>query len=107
MKKKKSTILTLFYMVFIVYSIYYAFYMLGYAEVKVRNETILTKEAMEQFEQDLSEGKDVTLENYLQVNKKDYSTKISKLGNKAASFFEYIMDEGIENFVLIIRKLFS
>lgn len=107
MKKKRNNFLKLFYFVLVIYSVYYAFYMFGYAEVKVHNETVLTEEAMRKFEKDISENKDVTLEDYLTINKKDYSNKICRFGNNIAYIFEYVMDEGLKNMVLIIRKLFS
>ena len=62
---------------------------------------------MEKFENDVSEGKDVTLEDYLTYETKDYTTNISVIGNKIAGGIEYLMKEGIENAVLVIEKLFS
>lgn len=62
---------------------------------------------MQKFEQDIDAGKDVTLSDYLSYNNKDYSTKISKLGNKIAGATEYVMKEGIKSTVSIIKKLFS
>jgi len=62
---------------------------------------------MEKFENDISEGKDVTIKDYLIYDKKDYKTKISVVGNKIAGSIEYLMGEGIENVVLVLEKLFS
>lgn len=62
---------------------------------------------MKKFEEDVENGKDVTLEDYLSYDTKDYSTKISVIGNKIAGSIEYLIAEGIENIVLVIEKLFS
>lgn len=70
------------------------------------NKMSMTKEAMEKFEKDISEGKNIEIENYLDTVK-DYSNSLSKLGNKTSSFFENIMGDGIKRTFKVIGSLFS
>lgn len=97
----------MFFLTLAFYTIFYVFYLAGYLTKETEQKTILTKEAIERFENDIEQGKDVTIKDYLTYNKKDYKTKISIVGNKIAGSIEYLMEEGIENAVLVIEKLFS
>ena len=55
----------------------YFIYQNGYYDKLTRDKILLTNEQIERFEQDVIDGKDVTLEDYVE-EKKDYTTKISK-----------------------------
>lgn len=74
----------------------YIIYETGYYEYKLQNRTVLTKEQMEQFEKDVEEGKDVTLNDYLVETEVDYSNKLTdttvKISSKVNSYFK----KGIE-----------
>ena len=56
---------------------------------------------IEEFENDILEGNDISLENYL-TNNKDLSTKTSNFSLKISSKLENIVDNSIK---FIFRKL--
>ena len=63
MKKKKNNFV--FVLTIVLFGIYMALYYMaetGYYEYKEYNKMIVTEEAMKQFERDISEGKDVSVE---------------------------------------------
>lgn len=61
--------------------------MTGYYEYTESKKTTLTKSAMERFEQDIKEGKEIKAENYLE-QERDYNNKASTLGMKVSSLIE-------------------
>ncbi len=82
--------------------LYFA-YQNGYYERVTRDKILLTNKSIEQFEQDVSEGKDVTIEDYLE-EEKNYSTKTSKISLTLSSKLENMLDKGIK---YLFRKLSS
>lgn len=49
----------------------------GYYEKKLRNNSILTEEQIKKFEEDIKEGKNVDISNYVINKNKDYTTKLT------------------------------
>ena len=107
MPKKRSKVLTLFYMLVIFYAVFYFFFLNGYLESVEKDKLTLTKEAMVKFENDVANGKDVTLNDYLSLDKKDYSTNVSKVGNTLGRGVEYLMKDGIKILTDTLKKLFT
>lgn len=106
MKKKKRNPLLI--MTIILFGIYAALYFMasaGYYEYKEYNKMIVTEEAMRQFEKDISEGKDISINNYITTEYKDYSNKVSDLGLKTGNMVEKFMTEGLGNFFKVVSKL--
>ena len=48
----------------------------GYYEKKLRDNSILTEEQIKKFEEDLKNGKNVDISNYVINENKDYTTKL-------------------------------
>lgn len=61
--------------------------MSGYYQYNESKKTTLTKDAIERFENDVREGKEIIAKNYL-AEEKNYSNRISKLGMKISSTIE-------------------
>ena len=107
MKKKKKNPFLIF--ITILFGIYIGMYTLlkgGYYQYKEYNKMVLTKEAMDKFESDISEGKDVTLSDYITNNTENYQNKVSKLGYNTSKFFENFFNEGLSNIFKVLGKLF-
>lgn len=49
----------------------------GYYEKKLRNNSILTEEQIKKFENDIKEGKNVDINNYVINENKDYTTNFT------------------------------
>ena len=58
-----------------------------YSSIYYENKKVLTNEAIERFEKDLKEGKEIIPENYI-TKEKNYNNKISKLGIKTSKLIE-------------------
>ena len=58
-----------------------------YSSIYYENKKVLTDEAIERFEKDLKEGKEIIPENYI-IKEKNYNNKISKLGIKTSKLIE-------------------
>jgi len=85
--------------------LYLIIYETGYYEYKLQNRTVLTKEQMEQFEKDVQEGKDVTLNDYLIETEVDYSNRLTdttvKISNKVTIYFK----KGVEFVFRQVNKM--
>ena len=79
----------------------YFIYQNGYYDKLTRDKILLTNEQIERFEQDVIDGKDVTLEDYVE-EKKDYTTKISKASLKISDKIDNLIDKGIK---FIFKKI--
>lgn len=78
----------------------------GYYETKASNRATLTKEAMENFENDLANGEMVDVKDYLTKEYVDYSNGVTKLGNKLTNDLSAIMTKGISGIVEVLKGLF-
>lgn len=58
-------------------------------------QNVLTEEAIVKFEQDIKEGKDITVSSYLK-EEKDYDNKLSDLGKKISSGIEIGFKKGLK-----------
>ena len=104
-KKKKKPIFKVIILTLI--GIYLAVYLAfegGYYNYKEYNKMNITKEAMAQFEKDIAEGKDITIEEYI-TETKDYRNKVSDLGVKSGEFTEKVIVDGLGSIFKIIGKL--
>ncbi len=52
----------------------------GYYDYEQYKKKVLTEEKIKQFEKDVKEGKNLSLENYLENHQVNYQNKISRLG---------------------------
>lgn len=70
----------------VVWLLFFSFLVLYFAQAKgyyeqLNNEkTYLTEEKIKQFEQDVEDGKEIKVENYVVNLKKDYQNKVSSFG---------------------------
>lgn len=75
----------------------------GYSEQIAGDKVSLTNQKIEEFETDILNGENISLETYL-TKEEDYSTKTSEASLKISSKFENLVDSGIK---FIFRKLGS
>jgi len=79
----------------------------GYYEAKLSEKTTITNEAMEQFEKDIKEGKEVDITDYITDLHKDYSNQTTKAGVAFSNTMESIMSKGIGEVINIFKMLFT
>jgi len=108
MKKKKFNYFWfIFSILFLIFCAYTISYESGYYEANVSRKSKITQEKLEEFEQDVSEGKEVDLKNYVSTDFVDYSSPLSKLGSSISNAFDNFMANGFISFFDTISKLFT
>ena len=110
MTKKKnngSWVLKLLGLLFILYLSLSVAIHSGYYEAKLSEKTTITKEAMEQFEEDIKNGKDVDIREYLTDKNQDYSNQTTRLGLLFSESVESFMTKGIDGMIEIVKTLFT
>ncbi len=110
MKKKNNNSGLFWWPLFILFIMYVGYTMAlesGYYTSKVKSKTILTEEKIEEFEKDIKEGKELDLKDYVVSDYHDYSSPLSKAGEKLSLGLENFITKGIGEFVSVVSKLFS
>ena len=92
---------------FLAFLAYYIAYSSGYYEAKVTRKATITEEKLQEFEDDVKEGKDVDLKDYVSNDSIDYSSPVSKLGNGIARGFDSFMSGGVTDFFNMLGELFT
>ncbi len=106
-RKKKNYFLVLVNILFVMFIFIYVIGETGYHEARIQNETVLTEEAIKQFEQDVLEGKEVDLEKYVKKETVDYSNAFTNIGEKLNNTVLIIINDGAGEIVNIFKYLFS
>ncbi len=109
MKIKKGTKFFLFclFILFVVYVGLYIANVSGYYETRLNHKTYLTNEEIKQFEQDIKDGKNISLKQYITKKNISYNNKISKAGLFFSNCVEKFMSEGIVDILDVLKKLFT
>lgn len=77
----------------------------GYYEFEQHNKMVLTKEKIKEFEQDVADGKEVDIKNYIVNDTPNYENSVSKLGNTVSTKLEKFIQSGIESTFDFLSKL--
>jgi len=72
----------------------------GYYETEEKNKMILTNKQIMEFEKDVSEGKQVDINNYLKDSYVDYSNSFSKKMDRASLEIEKVFNK-------VLKELFK
>ncbi len=106
-KKPSRHFFRILIILFILFTSLYIAMESGYYESKISQKTTLTKDKMIQFEKDVNEGKNIDINDYLEEETKDYSSKVSKAGMNISNGTEKFMTSGISEIFKFIGNLFS
>ena len=79
----------------------------GYYEAKLSEKTTITDEKMKQFEEDIRNGLDVDIKDYVTDIKQDYSNQTTKAGVMFSSAIETVMSKGIDGMINVFKALFT
>lgn len=85
-------ILLLLFIIFI--TLFFASYT-GYYDYENRKTKELTEKQMKKFEEDIKNGVNLDLENYLVKPKNDYQNILSKIGSKTSKTFSNIISGSV------------
>lgn len=75
-----------------------------YYESQLHKKTIFTEEQIKKFEQDVADGKDVSIEDYIDEKKNNYSNKTSQAGLFLSKGITGYVKKGIEKSFKMIAK---
>ena len=78
----------------------------GYYDVKMGRKATITEEKLKEFEQDVKDGKNIDLKDYLTKDYIDYSSGVSRFGSKIGTSLDKLMDGGIKDFLELLGSLF-
>ena len=67
----------------------------GYYEYEIAQNTRLTEESIKRFEEDVEQGKNIDINDYVVTKKTDYNNSISLLGNKVSEKIEDTISKGL------------
>ena len=76
----------------------------GYYEYKKHEQVVLTEEQIKQFEQDVKDGKNIDLQNYLDSTNKNYQTKFSQFGLNVSNSLANIVKNSVDGFFKYVSK---
>ena len=77
----------------------------GYYEYELNKKSTLTQEAIKAFEQDVREGKEIDINDYLVNESKDYSNSFSKVGLNLSNKIGKLFSEGVKFIFNSVGKL--
>lgn len=77
----------------------------GYYEYEQHQKAILTEEKIKQFEQDVLDGKNIDINEYLTNTDKNYQNKVSRLGLNVSNQIGDVVKTGIEGIFKFLNKM--
>ena len=106
-KKKIHWFLKVLMVLFIVYISLTIAISTGYYEAKLNEKTVVTEEGMRRFEEDVKNGKEVDIKDYIDDRHEDYASKTSKAGLTISKIVEKFMTDGISKMINVLKTLFT
>ena len=79
----------------------------GYYEYKNNQKTIFTEEKIKEFEKDIKEGKNIKINNYLKDNSKDYSNRLTDIGDGISDLINDSVNFILKGGFKIIEKMIN
>ncbi len=104
-KKLNKIFKIIFYLCFISYLTFYTAGKTGYYEYSERKKMSFTKEQIEQFENDIKNGKNIDIKEYLKNTDKDYQNKISKMTLSLSETISKYTKKGINTIFTKLGKV--
>ncbi len=79
----------------------------GYYEYKNNQKTIFTEEKIKEFEKDIKEGKNIKINNYLKDNSKNYSNRLTDIGDGISDLINDSVNFILKGGFKIIEKMIN
>lgn len=97
----------LFFIIFIGFTVLYFSQATGYYEYKIHNKVTLTDEEIKKFEQDVKDGKNIDVENYVKDDSPHYDNDLSNLGLKISKKISAGITKGLNKFFTYLGDIAS
>ena len=79
----------------------------GYYEYSNNKKTVFTEEKIKEFEKDVAEGKNINIKDYMETSSKDYSNKVSRLGDNMSDFINNSVNYVLKGSFKVIEKMIN
>lgn len=79
----------------------------GYYEYKKREQVSLTAEQIKKFEEDVKNGVNIDLEDYLSETNKNYQTKLSQIGLNLSNSIADTVKKGVDGIFKYLNNFMS
>lgn len=79
----------------------------GYYEYKKREQVSLTADQIRQFEEDVKNGVNIDLENYLENTNKNYQTKLSQIGLNVSNSIADTVKTSVDSIFNYLNKFIN
>lgn len=106
-KKKTNIFSKVMIILFLLFLICYILSISGYYENKMHLKTTFTEEKMNEFENDVKNGVEIDLNNYIDTSEKNYSNKFTKISDNLGNISCNIFEKGLAGVIEILKALFS
>lgn len=105
-KKKKNNLFTkILSILFLIYISLYMMDNLGYYNINTKNK-VLTEQAIKEFENDIKNGKNIDIKNYVGDNT-NYKNFYSELGYNMSTIVDTFFNKGLKKVGGILKKFFQ
>ena len=105
-KKLCSKIFSIiFFTLFISFVAIYISSATGYYEFEQHKKMILTEEKIKEFEQDVKDGKEIDIKEYVTNDIPNYENNVSKLGSLISLQLENFVQNGLDSTFKFFNKL--
>ena len=105
-RKKNNKIYRFIFMVFFLsFLVIYFSEITGYYQYQNHKKATLTQEQIKKFENDIAEGKEVDINEYLVADNRTYNNKLSKLTSKLSDGISSVVESGVESTFKFLSRL--
>ena len=105
--KSKKIIKFIFTIIITIFIFSYVIEESGYYEYNLQNRKNLTEQEIKEFEQDIKDGKDIDIKNYMQKANQDYSNNLTKatssMSIKANNYIKLILTDSFKIFEKLVK----
>ncbi|MDD2409143.1 MAG: hypothetical protein PHD03_00250 [Bacilli bacterium] len=106
-KKSTNKFKIIFYILLLSFCFVYFSGKTGYYETNLQKNTLLTSDAIKEFEKDVAEGKAVNIKDYIKADVNDYHNSYSNLGFYISKSIDTILTDGVSKITSILKTLFT
>lgn len=106
-KKKRNYFKGIMWCLILLFFAVYIFGSSGYSEKITYENTVLTKEAINEFEEDVLNGEILDLNTYIEVDTKDYSNTFTNIGENLNDAILLIVTDGFSEITNIFKYLLT
>ncbi|MDD4706270.1 MAG: hypothetical protein PHS24_03575 [Bacilli bacterium] len=106
-KKPTNKFKFIFYIILISFCLVYFSGKTGYYETNLQKNTLLTSEAIKEFERDVALGKAVDIKDYIKADVNDYRNSYSNFGFYVSKSIDVVLTDGVSKITKFLKTLFT